>query len=391
MKKKFKLLFLLAIIIMPLCINLGGDVFAENSKENSEFLDTSNSKNILESSYWTSEWRGKDDWRGSNALLDKSFGWSSAVNKIENEFLGYDFEKPTKIDFYEIEAVHDQFNVDNGYMVKSWELQGYVNGTWETIHKVDNAKKWTSTKEVRRFDVKCTKDYSKFRVLVKDTFDHRSAEIGRLRFGKSSNNSKVVLDIEPAKEKIKLNEEVTADLTINNITQIAAEDIRIKYNTEKLKFIGFEEVNGIKLVKDIQTGKNGDLRVILASKGESNIVNAKKILLKLKFKGIKQGEALVDVTKGRVSDGIEMEKDLTEDQCDEGIIFIEDVKDVNGSGEFTLLDLAIDARNLNKDPKAKELSKYNTDISINNAIDEADLLEIGKLMIDNQNYEPNKY
>lgn len=394
MKKKFKLLFLFTIIILPICINLSSGVFAENLKDSTEFLDTSNPENILESSYWTSEWRGKDDWRGANALLnkpEKAFGWSSALNKIENEYLGYDFKKPTKVDFYEIEAVHDSTNLNGGYMVKSWEFQGYVNGVWETLDKVDNAKNWTSTKEIRRFNIVCTKDYSKFRVLIKDTYDHKSAEIGRLRFGKNSNNSKTVLDIEPIKEKIKLNEEVTTDLTINNITQIAAEDVRIKYDTQKLKFIGFEEIDGIKLVKDIKNDKNGELRVILASKGESNIVNAKKILLKVKFKGINKGEAIVDVTKGRVSDGIEMEKDLTEEQCDQGKIIIEELKDVNGNGEFTLLDLAIDARNFKKDPKSKELSKFNTDIAINNAIDESDLLEIGKLMIDNPNYEPNKY
>lgn len=394
MEKKFKLLFLLVIMVIPICINSSVYAFAEKSKENVEFLDTSNIDNILESSHWTSEWREDDDWRGANALLNKSekaFGWSTALNKIENEYLGYDFKKPTKIDFYEIEAVHDSSNLNGGYMVKSWEFQGYANGTWETLDKVDNAKKWTSTTEVRRFPVTCNKEYSKFRVLVKDTFDHRSAEIGRLRFGKDPNTSTVILDIEPVKEKIKLNEEVTADLTINNITQIAAEDIRIKYDNEKLKFIGFEEVDGIKLIKDIQDAKNGELRVILSSKGEANIVNAKKALLKLKFKAIKQGEALVDVTKGRVSDGIEMEKDLTDEQCDEGKIIIEEIKDVNASGEFTLLDLAIDARHLNKNPKAQELSKYNTDISINDAIDEDDLLEIGKLMIDNPNYEPNKY
>ncbi|MBC6003615.1 hypothetical protein H8891_07355 [Paeniclostridium sp. NSJ-45] len=203
--------------------------------------------------------------------------------------------------------------------------------------------------------------------------------------------TKSVLDIEPVKEKIKLNEEAIANLTINNITEIAAEDISLKYDNEKLKFISFEEVEGVKLVKDIQDDKNGKLRVILASKGEANIINSKKTLLKLKFKGIKKGEAIVDVTKGRVSDGIEMEKDLTDKQCDEGKIIIEEIKDVNKSGEFTLLDLAIDARHLNKNPKAQELSKYNTDISINDAIDENDLLEIGKLMIDNPSYEPNKY
>lgn len=391
MKKKFKLLFLLLIMALPMCINSSIYSFAENSKENTEFLDTSKAENIFESSHWVD---GTTRWDKGNAFLspsDKAVGWGAARDKIKDEYLGYDFQKGTKIDFYEIEAVHDVPNLDGGYMCKSWEFQGYADGKWETIHTVTDAPNWTSTTETRRYPVECKKEYSKFRILFKDIYSSGSLVIGRLRFGKNSNNSKTVLDIEPIKEKIKLNEEVTTDLTINNITQIAAEDVRIKYDTQKLKFIGFEEIDGIKLVKDIKNDKNGELRVILASKGESNIVNAKKILLKLKFKGINKGEAIVDVTKGRVSDGIEMEKDLTEEQCDQGKIIIEELKDVNGNGEFTLLDLAIDARNFKKDPKSKELSKFNTDIAINNAIDESDLLEIGKLMIDNPNYEPNKY
>ena len=73
----------------------------------------------------------------------------------------------------------------------------------------------------------------------------------------------------------------------------------------------------------------------------------------MKFEGISDGEAIVDVVKGRVSDGIDIEKDLTDDQCDQGKIIIEKVNDVNKNGEFTLLDLAIDARHLNKNPKSK--------------------------------------
>lgn len=197
--------------------------------------------------------------------------------------------------------------------------------------------------------------------------------------------NQAILNVEPEKTKIKKMDTVTANLTIDNIKDIAAEDIRIKYDSEKLQYVGQEEVDGIKLIKDDK--KDGELRFIVASKGEANIVNAKKILLKLKFKGIKAGEALVDVTKGRVSDGIEIEKDLTDAECGEATIIIEDLKDVNNSGEFTLLDLGIDARHFSKDPKATELANYNTDIVINNAIDENDLLEIGKLMLENPNYQ----
>ncbi|MCT4583459.1 MAG: cohesin domain-containing protein [Peptostreptococcaceae bacterium] len=208
---------------------------------------------------------------------------------------------------------------------------------------------------------------------------------------KINEEENVILDTEPEKEIIKIDEEVLVNLTINNIQEITAEDIRIKYDSDRLEFLGYEEVEGIKLVKDM---KNDDeLRVILASKGEANIINAKEVLLKLRFRGEMAGEALVDVTKGRVTDGIEMEKDLEEKDCGKGIILIEEdeLVDVNNSGEFTLLDLGIDARHLNKDPKAQELLAYNTDIVEDGSIDDMDLLEIGKLMLENDNYAPNNY
>ena len=91
------------------------------------------------------------------------------------KYLGYDFKKPTKIHFYEIEAVKEQYNLDKQYMIKSWELQGYIDGKWETIHKVDNAPKWTSISEVRRYQVESNKEYFKFRILVKDVANPVSA------------------------------------------------------------------------------------------------------------------------------------------------------------------------------------------------------------------------
>ncbi|WML33214.1 Ig-like domain-containing protein [Clostridium sp. OS1-26] len=199
----------------------------------------------------------------------------------------------------------------------------------------------------------------------------------------TTTSSGIVLNIEPEKTKIKTTETVSANLVIDNIKEIAAEDVRIKYDNTKLEFLGMDEVDGIKLVKN--DTQPGELRVIVASKGADNVVNAKKALLKLNFKGIAAGEALVDVIKGRVSDGITMEKDLTDAECGQATITIEDLKDVNNSGEFTLLDLAIDARHLGKDPKT--LTQYNTDIVENNAIDDDDLLKIGEYMLANPNYK----
>lgn len=192
-----------------------------------------------------------------------------------------------------------------------------------------------------------------------------------------------VLDIEPGQSIIMKNQRVAIDLTIDNIKEIAAEDVVIKYDSSKLQFLGADETEGIKIIKnDVKTG---ELRFILASKGIENVVQTKKILLKLNFKGKGLGDAEVKITKGRVSDGIEMEKLLKETECGYGVITVKDnIVDVNKNGEFTLLDLAIDARHLGEDPST--LSQYNTDIVMNRAIDEDDLTEIAKYMLLNPNY-----
>lgn len=203
--------------------------------------------------------------------------------------------------------------------------------------------------------------------------------------------SDYIFDLEPKTQTIPLNTTVTANLFIDNITNIAAEDVYLTYDTEKLEFLGFEEVSGVKLVYCDEN--SGVLRFILASQGENNIANDKKTLLNLKFKGISVGETVVDVTRGRVSDGITMEENVDEKLCGDCTIIIEDdgsVDDVNHTGEFTLLDLAIDARNFGKDPASEALTQYNTDIVINNAIDNDDLLKIGQYMVQNPNYPFNK-
>lgn len=95
------------------------------------------------------------------------------------------------------------------------------------------------------------------------------------------------------------------------MSEITAEDVRIEYDSEKLQFLETEECEGIKLVKS-NTETDGELRFILASKGKDNIIYNKKSLLKLRFKAIAKGDALVDIIKGRVSDGISTEEDVLE-------------------------------------------------------------------------------
>lgn len=132
--------------------------------------------------------------------------------------------------------------------------------------------------------------------------------------------SRLILNVEPEKGNINLNEIVSTNLVIDNITEIAAEDITIKYDNTKLQFLGYEQVEGIMLAKIKTT--DSELRFILVSKGANNIVNSKKVLLKINFKGIATGNASIDVASGMVSDGIKMKKTLEAEQCGESTIKI---------------------------------------------------------------------
>lgn len=193
-----------------------------------------------------------------------------------------------------------------------------------------------------------------------------------------------VLDLELAESKIQLNKTVNMSLVIDNIKEIAAEDVRIKYDSSKLKFVGIDEVDGIMLVKDdIQTG---ELRFILASKGLANVVQTKKVLLNLYFEGIAAGDALVEITTAKISDGIEMERSLDDSECGQVTVTVEGTgfADVNKDGKFSLLDLAIDARHLGEDPAT--LTQYNTDIVLNKIIDSDDLIQIAKYMLEDPDY-----
>jgi tRNA U54 and U55 pseudouridine synthase Pus10 len=114
-----------------------------------------------------------------------------------------------------------------------------------------------------------------------------------------------------------------------------------------------------------------------------------KAFLKLKFTAKAVGQAKVDITKGRISD-TEQEVDVADDQCGEKIINIQGgSSDVNRSGEFTLLDLAIDARYHVKTVAETDSTKYDADVVANGSIDDQDLTEIVAKMMQNTNYAPN--
>lgn len=189
-------------------------------------------------------------------------------------------------------------------------------------------------------------------------------------------------------DKAKVGDEITANIVIRNAINICAEDIKITYDTTLLEYIGPENADGMKIYKEADLG-SGSMRFITASLGKANAANGDKILLKIKFKAKAAGQAKVDIVKGRIADNATVEMDVTDENCGEKIILIESPKDVNRTGEFTLLDLGIDAWYFGDAASATDSTKYDADIVENGTIDDEDLMEIVNGILNNSNYPAN--
>lgn len=190
-------------------------------------------------------------------------------------------------------------------------------------------------------------------------------------------------------DKAKLGDEITANIVIHNATNICAEDLKIAYDTSKLQFISAENADGMKIYKEDDIAA-GIKRYITACLGKANAANGDKIILKLKFKAIDKGEAKIDITNGRIADNATLEMDVDQMNCGEKTVLLEGTKDVNRTGEYTLLDLGIDAWYYGDSAADTDTSKYDADQVVNGTIDDADLTEVVAQILGNINYTANK-
>lgn len=195
------------------------------------------------------------------------------------------------------------------------------------------------------------------------------------------------LDVVIDKDKIKVGEQFTSDIVLKNVNNIYAEDFKINYDSTLLNYVGFEEVPGYKIYNQ-PTDENGTLRFIVASQGEQYGINGEKIFLKLKFSGKAKGTAKVDALECRIAD-TEAEYDLEGSSCLEDTIVIEGNKDVNRTGEYTLVDLAIDGFYYGKLAVDTDHSKHDADQAGDENINDDDLLFIVAEILNNTNYPLN--
>jgi hypothetical protein len=111
-------------------------------------------------------------------------------------------------------------------------------------------------------------------------------------------------------------------------------------------------------------------------------------VLKLKFKAKAEGPGKVDALKARIAD-TEKEYDIEDINCLEDTIIVEGGQDVNRTGEYTLLDLAIDSYYYGMNTADTDTTKYDTDQDLNGKVEDVDLTIIVDQMLKNTNYTPN--
>lgn len=199
-------------------------------------------------------------------------------------------------------------------------------------------------------------------------------------------NSGVTLEVTSA-DRAKVGDVITANVVIHDAVNICAEDIKVAFDTSKLEFVSDENADGIKICKEDSIAED-KRSYITASLGKANAANGDKVLLKLTFKAKASGEAKIDITNGRIADNADLESDIEEKNCGEKIVSIVEgnSKDVNRSGDFTLLDLGIDAWYYGDAAANTDTSKYDADVVANGTIDNDDLEEIVKQMLVNAAY-----
>lgn len=195
------------------------------------------------------------------------------------------------------------------------------------------------------------------------------------------------LDMKASKDKVRVGEVFTVDAMLKNVSNVYATDFKVNYNNTLFEFAGYEEVPGYK-VYNKPVDDNGNIRFIVASQGKTFPMNNEVNVVKLKFRAKSPGLGKVDALKGRLAD-TEKEFDLDELNCLEDEILVEAAKDVNRTGEYTLLDLSIDAYYFGMDSKDTDKTKHDADQDLNEKVDDVDLTIIVNQILENKNYKPN--
>lgn len=196
------------------------------------------------------------------------------------------------------------------------------------------------------------------------------------------------LTVTASPNKVKVGNRFATTVAIHNVSNIYAEDIKIDYDAERFEYLGASAKDGLKIYKE-DTSTPGSIRFIVAHLGQGNEATGDKDLIELTFKAKSVGIGKVDITKGRIADNDSLEMDVAEENCGEDTIEVEPNRDVNRTGEYTLLDLGIDSYYYGMQADQTDSTRFDTDVIPDGVIDDKDLSAITQSILDNSNYPLN--
>ncbi|ANY66255.1 hypothetical protein BBD42_07080 [Paenibacillus sp. BIHB 4019] len=200
-------------------------------------------------------------------------------------------------------------------------------------------------------------------------------------------NLNPILNVTINEESVKVNELFTSYISLKNVSDIYAEDFTLTYNADLIEYVGFEEIEGYKVFSELK-GTKGIIRFIVASQGEEYGINKETNFLKIIFKAKAIGTGTVDAIKCRVADTIN-EYDIDEVGCMQDSVIIKGPDDVNRSGSYTLVDLAIGGFYFGKTAAETDTVNHVADQVADGNINNDDLVYIVNQILINPNYEPN--
>ncbi|WP_305756210.1 cohesin domain-containing protein [Paenibacillus zeirhizosphaerae] len=88
-----------------------------------------------------------------------------------------------------------------------------------------------------------------------------------------------VLNVTIDKDTVKVGDKFTSAISLENVSDIYAEDFTIQYDPSLFEYLGYDEVEGYK-VYNTPTDENGKIRFIVASQGKEYSISDKATFLK---------------------------------------------------------------------------------------------------------------
>lgn len=205
-----------------------------------------------------------------------------------------------------------------------------------------------------------------------------------VNFTKANAQEFKVTDFKTERKIPTLGETFSVKMTVSTTSDaVYAEDLVINYDTEKLRYEGYEKIEGFSVYPVATT--DSSVRFRIANKTPINSYTTQK-MVQLNFTTTTSGQAYIENSCAKISDA-ETERDLKYNEKGKYYFKVSknDIDDVNGDGEFTLLDLAIDSKYFGKYVGNTDTT-HNIDLDGDKSVTDIDLDIINKYIDKNDEY-----